>query len=80
MRRWDKGARAAEGYLWFRFFGTVYRARRPFTITNNFRMYDDIYGGLAFPEKSDMIIRIDTVTANNTPISAGYDLVLVKNT
>lgn len=70
---------AVDGYIWTRSFGGVFRSRRPFTMTNTTPLKDDIYGGLVFTEKADIVLRINLATANNTPVSGGYDLLLVKN-
>jgi hypothetical protein len=69
----------AEGLIWTRSFEAPFRSRRPFLSISGDRLNDEIYGGLAFTEKSDLILRIINVTNNNTQVSAGYDLILVKN-
>lgn len=71
---------AVEGVIWTRSFGSVFRARRPFSANNSLNTNDEIYGGLQLTEKSDIILRVLTVTANNIDISGGYDLILIKNT
>jgi hypothetical protein len=68
-----------DGCIWTRTFGQVFRSRRPFTVGINSPLRDDIYGGLSFSEKSDIIIRITYASANNLDVTAGYDLILVKN-
>lgn len=70
---------AVEGQIWTRTFGGVFRSRRPFVSTTNFPLADEIYGGLVFTEKSDIILRISATSADNTSVAAGYDLILVKN-
>jgi len=42
-------------------------------------MDDVIYGGIAMTEKTDLIIRCTSASANNLDVSAGYDLILIKN-
>mgnify|MGYP000479348130 FL=1 len=74
-----QAAVAVGGGIWTRPFGGVFRQRRPFYFGNSFRLSDIIYGGLVFTEKSDIIIRITECSTNNTPVNAGYDLILVKN-
>lgn len=32
-----------------------------------------------FTEKSDLVLRVTSVSANNTSVNGGYDLLLVKN-
>ena len=68
-----------DGCIYTRAFGEPFRQRRPFFASNSFKMDYQIYGGLIFTEKSDLIIRVLSCTANNTPVNAGYDLILVKN-
>lgn len=72
-------AAAAEGNIWTRAFGAPFRSRRPFLVSNPSRISDYIYGGLIFTEKSDIIIRITSVSNSNTIVTAGYDLILVQN-
>jgi len=68
-----------DGNIWTRPFGGVFRSRRPFTIGVNSPLKDDIFGGLTFTEKSDIVLRITASSANNVAITGGYDLLLVKN-
>lgn len=70
---------AIDGNIWTRPFGGVFRSRRPYFASDAFRMNDVIYGGLVFTEKSDIILRNNSCSANNTPVNGGYDLVLVDN-
>lgn len=70
---------AADGYIWTRGFNMPFRARRAFTIGLSSPLRDDIYGGLAFSEKSDIILRITFANSNNLDITAGYDILLLKN-
>jgi hypothetical protein len=70
---------AVQGNIWTRTFGQVFRSRRPFFCSDSYRLSDTIYGGLVFSEKSDIIIRIISCTANNVAVNAGYDLIWVKN-
>lgn len=68
-----------EGFIWTRSFGGVYRQRRPFAVSNANNWRDDIYAGIAFTEKADIVIRILTASANNVSLAAGYDMILVDN-
>lgn len=69
----------ASGAIWVRGFGASPRYRRPFGFAqaNDFR--DEIYGGLVFTEKTDIILRITAVSTTNLEITGGYDLILVDN-
>lgn len=41
--------------------------------------YDNIYGGLIFTEKSDLVIRITSTSISNVAMNGGYDLIVIKN-
>ena len=73
-------AAVIEGCIHTRSFGQVFRCRRPFFISEKFRLSDTIFGGISFSEKSDLTVRVTSCSANNIPINASMDLVLVKNT
>ena len=68
-----------DGALWIRTFGNPPRLRRPFTFAKNDRLIDEIYGGLRLAEKTDIIMRITSVSANNISLTGGYDIILVDN-
>lgn len=55
------------------------RLRRPNTCYFGSDSEDNIYGGISFTEKTDLILRVTACAVNNTGISGGYDLILVKN-
>lgn len=65
--------------IWVRQFGTPPRLRRPSAVNFGGELDDNIYGGLSIPEKTDIIVRVTAVSANNTDVSIGYDLVLIAN-
>lgn len=70
---------AVEGHIWTRAFEAPFRSRRPFIVSSNYRLYDKIYGGIVFTEKSDLVLRITATSGDNASVSGGYDLILVKN-
>lgn len=72
-------ASALDGGIWTRSFGGVFRQRRPFVISHGTQFIDEIYGGLVFTEKSDIILRISSSSGSNLDVVAGYDLILVDN-
>jgi hypothetical protein len=76
-----RGASSATAFgdIWTRAFGGVFRARRPFVLSNGNTLQDQIYGGLVFTEKADLVLRITSVSSNNTEVTGGYDLILVQN-
>lgn len=69
-----------QGGIWTQQNGFPFRLRRPFLVASNAEYIDEIYGGLAFPSRSDLIIRVTSVSDNNAQITAAYDLLLVRNT
>lgn len=75
----SSGTGSIEGAIWTRTFGQVFRARRPFFLSSNTEYADAIYGGLVFTEKTDLTIRIFSVSDNNSIVSAAYDMLLVRN-
>jgi hypothetical protein len=68
-----------DGALWIRGNGGSPRLRRPFSAANADAFEEEPYGGLVVSEKSDIIIRITSVSVNNLDVIAGYDIILVKN-
>lgn len=70
---------ALDAGIWTRSFGGVFRQRRPFVIAYGTQFIDEIYGGLVFTEKSDIILRITASNGNNLDVVGGYDLLLVDN-
>jgi hypothetical protein len=69
----------AEANIWTRAFGQSPRVRRPYTVAFGSAYSAEIYGGIVFPEKSDIILRVTSVSANNISFAGGYDLILVDN-
>jgi len=68
-----------QGNIWTRSYQMPFRSRRPFFATSSYRLYDVIYGGLVFTEKSDIILRVAFCSATNVAVNGGYDLILIKN-
>lgn len=79
LRGTTGAANSVEGAIWTRAFGAPFRSRRPFSANTSFQLSDVIYGGLVFTEKSDLVLRITAVGANNTSLNGGYDLLLVRD-
>lgn len=68
-----------QGGIWTRQNGFPFRLRRPFLVSSNAEYVDQIYGGLVFASRSDLIIRVTSVSDNNSQITAAYDMLLVRN-
>jgi hypothetical protein len=75
----DGASASVQGSIYVGAFGAAPRYRRPFIVTFGAQLSDEIYGGLVFPEKTDIILRITSCSANNTVVLGGYDLILVAN-
>lgn len=65
--------------VYVRAFGEVFRYRRPFTINVNAPYIVGIYGGMVLTEKTDVIIRCFSASANNNDVAVAYDMILVQN-
>jgi len=72
-------AAQANGALWIRTLNGSPRLRRPFSASTSREFEERPYGGLSIPAGSDIMVRISDVSANNSDVIAGYDLVLIKN-
>lgn len=77
LRRGNAGT--ADGSMWIRNFGEVFRSRRPFTFGVNSRLIDEVSFGLRMGEKTDITMRIDIISANNGDVTGGFDIILVDN-
>ncbi len=60
-------------------FGEIFRLRRPTSLNNNAPLDYEIFGGLVFPAKTDIVMRITNVSTDNSDVSAGFDLVISDN-
>jgi hypothetical protein len=65
--------------LWIREINKAPRLRRPFVIGSNSPVKDEIYGGIRIPEKTDIILRLTSASANNLDVTGGYDLIIVDD-
>lgn len=59
--------------------GGVFQALRSETITTNFPDSYDIKGAIVLQEKTDVKVRVETCSDNNTSMSAAIEYVLVDN-
>lgn len=62
--------------LWTRENGSVFRNRNLFDIATGGQMIRTFTGGLALPALTDIVIRVNSVSANNTAVSAYFDILL----
>lgn len=72
-------ASTVTGYVWVREFGKSPRYRRPFTASNSSNFYEEPYGGLVYPEKTDIGVVVTSCSANNTAVQANFDIVLIPD-
>ena len=67
------------GSLWIREPGKSPRLVRPFSASNSDKAIDNIFAGLSVPGGSDVAIRIETCSANNTGVTANFDYLLIRD-
>ncbi len=51
---------------------------RPFVVSNGQQTVVPVFGGLVFPEKTDIVMRMLSTSTSNSSVSGSYDLLLVK--
>lgn len=69
----------ADGGLWVRNNGASPRVISIFSLSQTDKFTENIYGGYVLPALTDVALRIFTVSANNTEVTAEFDMVLVNN-
>lgn len=69
----------AQCALWVRVNGNGPRLRRPFTVTVGNVYVDEIYGGVVLEAGANVVVRMTSVSANNMTLTAGFDLLLIRN-
>lgn len=67
------------GFMWVREFGAAPRYRRPFTASNTSVFFEDPYGGIVYPAKTDLGIVVTSCSANNTSVQGAFDIVLIDD-
>ena len=76
----DRGnASTISGYVYVREFGKSPRLRRPFTASNTSGFYEEPYGGLTYPAKTDIGIIVTACSANNTAVQGSFDIILIDD-
>ena len=65
--------------FWTRENGKAVRIQRPFAISTSFPIETRLYSGIVFPEKTDIAVRVLSVTNDNADISSSFELLLIKN-
>lgn len=65
-----------EGSLWVRQDGASPRFQRPFSASNDSPHFDDPYGGLSFPAKTDIALVVNSSSANSISVIGKFDIVL----
>jgi len=63
--------------MYHRLFGKPFRIAHVAEATGHYRY--DFYAPLRVPEKTDIDIRIDNVSGNDSRVTANFDLVLIKD-
>jgi len=67
------------GFMWVREFGQCPRYLRPVIASSTGAYYEEPYGGIIFPEKTDIGVVITTCSANNTLVESSFDIVIVDD-
>jgi len=77
----EKGStlQSADIDVFTRSDGGVFESRRPTGVSTNYSIVEPIFGGLVLTEKTDVVIRIESVSANNVDITGGFDIILIEN-
>ena len=70
---------SCEGYWFIRTDGMSPRRRQPFEIRTEKGLSRSPYGGLSFPEKTDIAPVIDFVSNNGVTVIFGFDIILIDN-
>ncbi len=76
------GTAEAECDIYVREFGGVFRSKHPVGVTEGGggKIFNPGYSIIStIPEKSDIVIRVDVVSVNNTIVTAGMDMLLIDN-
>lgn len=73
------GSPTAQGALWIREFGASPRLNRMFSLSQSAPVIDEIYGGLLLPAKTDIAIRITSVSTNDIVCTGSMDFVVVES-
>lgn len=72
-------ANRCEGGVFIREPGSVFRMNIPFDTSGTSPFQESIEGGIPCPEKTDIVVRMFSASANNLEIIARFDLLVVKN-
>lgn len=76
----DNTSNSAQMALKSRDFGSnTFVLSRPLTVSTNKSIYEDLYGGVTFEEKTDFCFRCLSVVNSNGIINVRYDLRLERN-
>lgn len=76
----DTTANTAQMVLRVREFNSnTFRNMRPFSVSTSASFERDYFGGLKFPEKTDVILRCTSVVNNNAVVLCDYAIHLVRN-
>jgi len=68
-----------NGAIWVRESGSTPRLIRQYSGSNAVEHNDDPYGGLKLPALTDIAVKVTSTSANNTDVSARFDIILVDD-
>lgn len=72
-------AASVDGALWIRMNGMQYRLIRNFVAQTGSLYRENLNGAFVLPALTDITVRITSCTANNTPVVAGFTILVVQN-
>jgi hypothetical protein len=68
-----------EGALWIREKDKAPRLRRPFTVAQQEDFEENPAGGLVIPALTDVMVRLQSASANNLDVIGGYDIIIMRD-
>lgn len=75
----DNTANNGVAAFWTREYGGAVRLQRPFPFSTAFPLDAPLYSGVAFPEKTDISMRVISVKNNGADVESSFELLLIKN-
>ena len=69
----------SEGGFYIRNTGEVFRMNIPFSVTGGNTFIETFKGGISYPAKTDMVMRMFSASANNLEVIGRFDLLLVED-
>lgn len=71
-------ASAVDGAIWIRLSGQSFRLRRNWSCTHDAPYRENLAGEFTLPALTDIHMRVTNCNTNNTPVIAGYTLLIIQ--